>query len=174
MRRISSLCCRDSIAGDKPFKSFSSIVGISAFILITSQFLGNVPVIQLAKPNVVYLDDESKRLAWAIISFVATVGGNLTITGSAGEMMMLLSRCNPYSRIDDHILDYSSTTIYLPPGIAANIIVAEKAARLDASLSLDFFFHYKVCFWITLLSCCVGGCMIAAIATVDNASGSAW
>lgn len=62
----------------------------------------------------------------------------------------------------------------LPPGIAANIIVAEKAARLDASLSLDFFFHYKVCFWITLLSCCVGGCMIAAIATVDNASGSAW
>ena len=112
MRHISSLCCRDSIAGDKPFKSFSSIVGISAFVLITSQFLGNVPVIQLAKPNVVYLDDESKRLAWAIISFVATVGGNLTITGSAGEMMMLLSRCNPYSRIDDHILDHSST-IYL-------------------------------------------------------------
>ena len=102
MRRISSLLyLRDSIAGTKPFKSFSSIVGISAFILITSQFLGNVPVIQLAKPNVVYLDDESKRLAWAIISFVATVGGNLTITGSAGEMM--LSRCNACSRIDDHL-----------------------------------------------------------------------
>ena len=75
---------RNSIVGNKPFKTFSSVVGISAFILICSQFLGNVPVIQLAKPNVESLDDNTKRFAWAIISFVATVGGNLTITGSAG------------------------------------------------------------------------------------------
>ena len=27
----------------------------------------------------------TKTFAWAIISFVATVGGNLTITGSAGN-----------------------------------------------------------------------------------------
>jgi Na+/H+ antiporter NhaD/arsenite permease-like protein len=43
-----------------------------------------VAIIQLAKPNVTDLDDATKRFAWAIISFVATVGGNLTITGSAG------------------------------------------------------------------------------------------
>lgn len=73
------------IVGKNPFSTAASITGISVFVLITSQFLGNVAVIQLAKPNVESLDDETKRLAWAIISFVATVGGNLTITGSAGE-----------------------------------------------------------------------------------------
>lgn len=73
------------IVGKAPFHSFASILGISAFVLFSSQFLGNVPVIQLAKPNVEVLDDKSKRLAWAVLSFVATVGGNLTITGSAGN-----------------------------------------------------------------------------------------
>jgi hypothetical protein len=73
------------IVGKAPFSTAASIAGISAFVLITSQLLGNVAVIQLAKPNVEGLDDNTKRLAWAIISFVATVGGNLTITGSAGE-----------------------------------------------------------------------------------------
>jgi Na+/H+ antiporter NhaD/arsenite permease-like protein len=42
-------------------------------------------VIQLAVPNISPLDDKQKALAWAVVSFVATVGGNLTITGSAGK-----------------------------------------------------------------------------------------
>lgn len=80
------------IVGKAPFASAASIAGISVFVLITSQFLGNVAVIQLAKPNVEDLDDNTKRLAWAIISFVATVGGNLTITGSAGKTVSSLYR----------------------------------------------------------------------------------
>ena len=78
---------RSLIVGKKPFQTISSIVGISAFVLITSQLLGNVAVIQLAKPNVQYLSDDYKRIAWAVLSFVATVGGNLTITGSAGKLI---------------------------------------------------------------------------------------
>lgn len=123
----------DKIVGETPFKTFSSVVGISIFVLISSQFLGNVAVVQLAKPNVHYLDDQSKAYAWAVISFVSTVGGNLTITGSA-----------------------------------ANIIVAEKASRLDATLSIDFFRHFKVCFWITLLSCTVGAVIITALFQLDS------
>ncbi|KAJ1411329.1 hypothetical protein B484DRAFT_402682, partial [Ochromonadaceae sp. CCMP2298] len=38
-----------------------------------------------------------------------------------------------------------------------------KAARLDASMSIDFFRHYRVCFWITLLCCTVGACVITGI-----------
>lgn len=58
---------------------------------------------------------------------------------------------------------------------AANIIVAEKAARLDATMSIDFFQHYRVCFWVTLVSCFVGAVMICGIALLDNAtSGSNW
>jgi hypothetical protein len=80
----------NKIVGNSPFHTFGSVLGISAFVLFTSQFLGNVPVIQLAKPNVEGLDDNTKRLAWAILSFVATVGGNLTLTGSAGTSLYVL------------------------------------------------------------------------------------
>ncbi len=81
---------RDKIVGDIPFKTASSVVGISIFVLISSQLLGNVAVIQLAKPNIEILDDDARRYAWAVLSFVATVGGNLTITGSAGEIFSFL------------------------------------------------------------------------------------
>lgn len=43
-----------------PFDTVMSVVGISAFVLITSQLLGNVAVVQLAKPNVEMLDDKAK------------------------------------------------------------------------------------------------------------------
>lgn len=41
-------------------------------------------------------------------------------------------------------------------------------------MTIDFFRHYRVCFWVTLLSCVVGGALIAAIAAADNAAGSHW
>ena len=85
------------IVGSSPFQTFASVVGISAFVLFSSQFLGNVAVIQLAKPNVEDLGDDTKRLAWAVISFVATVGGNLTITGSAGKHSAAIQYSNPCS-----------------------------------------------------------------------------
>jgi Na+/H+ antiporter NhaD/arsenite permease-like protein len=75
----------NAIVGKAPFKSFGSVLGICVFVVVMSQFLGNVPVIQLAKPNVEGLDDNTKRLAWALLAFVSTVAGNLTLTGSAGE-----------------------------------------------------------------------------------------
>lgn len=87
--------------GDVPFRTVSSVVGISAFVLIASQFLGNVAVVQLAKPNVEGLDDDAKRLAWAVISFVSTVGGNLTITGSAGDSCN--ARCVPNGGMHTHL-----------------------------------------------------------------------
>lgn len=130
----------NSIVGDKPFRSFGSVFNISLFILVASQLLGNVAVIQLAKPNVESLEDEeSRRYAWSMISFIATIGGNLTITGSA-----------------------------------ANIIVAEKANRMDATLNVDFFRHFWVCFFITLASCFVSGALLSGIVLADNANGSNW
>lgn len=52
--------------------------------------------------------------------------------------------------------------------------MTEKATRLDASMGIDFFRHYRVCFWITMLSCVVGALMITAIVVIDNATGSNW
>ena len=141
--------------GDIPFKTASSVVGISIFVLISSQLLGNVAVIQLAKPNIEILDDDARRYAWAVLSFVATVGGNLTITGSAGKIVYLHNFCSSFP-------------------YAANIIVVEKAARLDANMSIDFFKHFNVCFWITLVCCSVGGALVSLIVSSDNLHGSKW
>jgi Na+/H+ antiporter NhaD/arsenite permease-like protein len=80
--------CRNTIVGKRPFDNAFSIAAISAFVLISSQLLGNVAVVQLARPNITDLDNRQKELAWAVISFVATVGGNLTITGSAGMVIV--------------------------------------------------------------------------------------
>jgi Na+/H+ antiporter NhaD/arsenite permease-like protein len=127
------------MVGETPFRTIQSVVCISFFVLIASQLLGNVAVVQLAKPNVQSLGDADRRFAWCIIAFISTLGGNLTITGSA-----------------------------------ANIIVAEKANRLDATIALDFFKHYRVCFWVTLLGCFIGGGLISLIVLADNAAGSSW
>ncbi len=134
------------------------MIGISAFILIASQLLGNVAVIQLAKPNIEYLDDDSKRFAWALISFIATIGGNLTITGSAGMKIIYFI-----------FMDVNTELL-----LSANIIVAEKANRLDPTICMDFFRHYRVCFWVTLFSCFIGGSLVSIVVSVDNASGSNW
>jgi len=127
-----------AIVGDQAFRTVGSVLGISMFVLVASQFVGNVPIIQLALPNCQQLNDTDKRYAWAILSFVATVGGNLTLTGSA-----------------------------------ANVIVAEQVSRLikDKDGQLDFWVHYRSCFWVTLLSCFLGGLIItASIQTDENLS----
>jgi hypothetical protein len=111
----------NAIVGDAPFKSASSVASICVFVLVASQLLGNVPIIQLIRPNVEHFEGEEKVYVWSILSFVATIGGNLTIMGSA-----------------------------------ANIIVAEKAVRIDPSNGIDFFNHYRVCFWVTVVSCLAG------------------
>lgn len=41
-------------------------------------------------------------------------------------------------------------------------------------MSIDFFRHFHVCFWITALCCTVGALMITAIVVIDNTSGSNW
>ena len=110
----------EAIVGLQPFSSWS-VIGISAFVLLASQTLGNVAVCQLAVPNIEPLDDDSKRYAWAIVSFVSTIGGNLLLTGSA-----------------------------------ANLIVAEKAMRVDPTAVMNFGNHARVCFMTCVISCAVG------------------
>ena len=67
-----------------------------------------------------------------------------------------------------------SSTLLAHLIISANIIVAEKANRMDATINFDFFRHFRVCFAITLLCCIVGGGMLAVIVKVDNYFGSSW
>ncbi len=50
----------------------------------------------------------------------------------------------------------------------ANIIVAERASRLAPTAAIDFFRHFNVCFWVTLLCCTMGAAMITLIAKFDT------
>lgn len=127
------------IVGDAPFDTIASVTGISLFVLIASQFLGNVAVCQLIKTNVEVLEDDARRYAWAVISFVATVGGNLTV-----------------------------------PGSAANIIVAEKAARIDPHSAITFYNHFAVCFFVTLFCCGMGAVLITGVVICDNGMMDVW
>lgn len=63
-----------ALVGPDPFTTVNSVVGISLFVLFSCQFLGNVAVVQLVLPNISVYDPSKRRYAWAIISFVATVG----------------------------------------------------------------------------------------------------
>ena len=128
-----------AIAGKRSFRTVRSVVGVAFYILLSSQLLGNVAIVVMAKPNVEPLNDAQKKYAWAVISFVATVGGNLTITGSA-----------------------------------ANIIVSEKVARLDPGSAIDFFKHYRVCFWVTLFSTVVGTIIITLISMLESQTKLLW
>lgn len=85
-----------AFAGDKPFTTAGSIVLISIYVSIASQLVGNVPVVYMAQNQVSELSPKIQKLGWCIMAWVSTVAGNLTLTGSA-----------------------------------ANIIVAEKAARYN-------------------------------------------
>ena len=165
--RHTSTLRRDKMVGDRPFETVQSMFGIGVFVLVASQLLGtssmmiaatwiayhdndvagNVAVVQLAQPNVTALGAHQKMVAWSIISFVATIAGNLTITGSAGR--------------DARELPYQSH--HLPFLHAANIIVAEKVAKLDPESAIDFFKHARICAGVTIVSCIVGAAIIAVI-----------
>jgi Na+/H+ antiporter NhaD/arsenite permease-like protein len=57
------------IVGDSPFNTIRSVLGISIFVLVSSQLLGNVAVVQMARPNVEVLGDAEKKYAWAVIRY---------------------------------------------------------------------------------------------------------
>ena len=60
------------------------------------------------------------------------------------------------------------------PGLAANIIVAEKAARIDSSSAITFFNHIAVCFFVNLYCCGMGAILITDIVICDNGMIGVW
>jgi Na+/H+ antiporter NhaD/arsenite permease-like protein len=76
------------VAGDKPFTSFSSICLIFVCTTIGCQLVGNVAVIIIVEDNIDKLDDNVQRFAWLLMSWISTVAGNLTLAGSAANIIV--------------------------------------------------------------------------------------
>lgn len=70
------------------FQSWSSIAVLSTYIVTASQLVGNVPVVYMARNQVAQLDTKPQILGWLLLAFVSTVAGNLTLVGSAANIIV--------------------------------------------------------------------------------------
>src|SRR5690606_6212906 len=60
----------------------------SAFIVVGSNLVSNVPLVLLAGPHLQALGGPSPELGWVLLAFVSTVAGNLTLIGSVANIIV--------------------------------------------------------------------------------------
>lgn len=64
-------------------------VGLFAgFVTVGSNLVSNVPLVLLTGPGLEALGGPSPRLGWALLAFVSTVAGNLTLVGSVANIIV--------------------------------------------------------------------------------------
>jgi Na+/H+ antiporter NhaD/arsenite permease-like protein len=78
----------EALAGSSPFQTSSSIIVLSIYIIVTSQLVGNVPVVYMAKEEVQTLDRIPQIFGWLILAWVSTIAGNFTLVGSAANIIV--------------------------------------------------------------------------------------
>ena len=61
---------------------------ISIYIIVSSQLVGNVPVIYMATGNMQELDVRTQKFGWLLLAFVSTIAGNFTLGGSAANIIV--------------------------------------------------------------------------------------
>lgn len=113
------------------------------------------------------MDDGPKRFAWAILSFVSTVGGNLTLTGSAANVIVAEQVGNTpplLATIPPPPLDSIRHTSHIHPLPLCRVA---QVARLPGNHTMDFWKHAACCFWVTLLSCAAGMAVISFTVMLD-------
>ena len=76
------------IAGSHPFTTLESVLSIAVYAIIGSQLVGNVAVILIVEENVTELDDNTEKFGWLMLSWICTVAGNLTLAGSAANIIV--------------------------------------------------------------------------------------
>ena len=64
------------------------VAAFSAIVLIGSQVVSNVPLVLLVAPAVSLLPPTQAPLAWALLAFVSTIAGNLTLLGSVANLIV--------------------------------------------------------------------------------------
>jgi Na+/H+ antiporter NhaD/arsenite permease-like protein len=77
------------MVGKNAFQNNLSIFIISIYIIIFSQLVGNVPLVYLAKEEIVLLDRKPQIFGWLILAYVSTIAGNVTLVGSAANIIVV-------------------------------------------------------------------------------------
>ena len=52
------------------------------------QIVSNVPLVLLLSPRILVLPPATAQLTWVLLSWVSTVGGNLTLLGSVANLIV--------------------------------------------------------------------------------------
>lgn len=72
------------------FHQTSSLLILSAYVILASQLVGNVPVVFMVQDEIKNIPEENKEIfGWLILSFVSTVAGNFTLVGSAANIIVV-------------------------------------------------------------------------------------
>lgn len=101
----------------------SGLLALTALYAVGSNLVSNVPMVLLAAPNVAA---EDSAFAWALLGFVTTVAGNLTLIGSVANIIVAEKARGAY---DLGFLEYMrfglvSTLVVLAAGVPALVVLA--------------------------------------------------
>nr|QNS29847.1 Silicon transporter [Eleusine coracana] len=66
--------------------SIKGIILFSVIVLVASNMISNVPAVILATPLLLAMSNA--KLAWMLLAWVSTIGGNLTVIGSAAMIIV--------------------------------------------------------------------------------------
>ena len=72
------------------FTDIGTIIRFALYLTIGSQFIGNVPCVYIvAKQLLAMSDPNALRFAFLLLAFITTIAGNLTLVGSAANLIVV-------------------------------------------------------------------------------------
>ena len=77
------------LAGKLPTSSLGYMLVLCLFVTVASQLIGNVPVVYMAREQLLYDGDLwHRRYSGLLLAWVSTVAGNFTLVGSAANIIV--------------------------------------------------------------------------------------
>jgi Na+/H+ antiporter NhaD/arsenite permease-like protein len=78
----------DSIQGSVDMNTGSGLLLYTTLILIGSNTVSNVPLVLLLTPKLSLLPPSDAALSWALLAYISTIAGNLTLLGSVANLIV--------------------------------------------------------------------------------------
>ncbi|MBX3468737.1 MAG: anion transporter [Planctomycetes bacterium] len=114
-----------------PWLDLERAQGVSLFtglVVVGSNLVSNVPLVLLAGPHLQALGGPSPALGWALLAFISTVAGNLTLIGSVANIIVAEGAKDHYTLGFVEYLRFGlvSTLVVLAAGVPV-IVLASRA-----------------------------------------------
>jgi Na+/H+ antiporter NhaD/arsenite permease-like protein len=101
--------------------TWGGLAGLSVALAVASNLVSNVPVVLLVGPHLAALGDPDR--AWALLAFVTTVAGNLTLVGSVANIIVA-ERAAPHHLGFVAHLRFGAVSTLLVLGVGVPLVIA--------------------------------------------------